>query len=183
MHHLDIVTRSSATYPITARLSLFSFGRDRLENIFDMRPRVMISSGHEGRTEPGPHLAARNAATDKQNAFMLQLVAPPFGVWKVTVAPVNKTASCLEVRKTLVNELIHRIARFDHAHPTPRPFELPEKFFQGPCPFHLCTFGRTLQKCIHLRRRPIETNYFKMVIVHVHDEILPHDGQANHPDI
>src|SRR5262245_56051192 len=44
-------------------------------------------------------------------------------------------------------------------------------------------FGFLVEKLVHLRHRSIKCDHSKAVVVHVQNQILAHNGQANHRDI
>ena len=68
MHHLDIVTSTLVADPLTAGLAI-ALGGDRLEDVLDVRPRLLLTTGHKGWPIAGTLLTAGDTGTYEAEAF------------------------------------------------------------------------------------------------------------------
>lgn len=81
-----------------------------LEDVLNQRPRVRMTTGHQGGTISGSFLATADARTDVQNTLGLQFLVPPGRILMLGVAPVDDDVALLDQRKQLVDKIIDRTA-------------------------------------------------------------------------
>src|SRR5439155_3268649 len=62
--HLDVMAGAVFANPIAAGRSVVHFGRDGLEDRFDVRPGRGRTAGHDARTVARPFLPARHTGAD-----------------------------------------------------------------------------------------------------------------------
>src|SRR5579872_5938348 len=98
MNHLDVVTGAVFTNPVAARRAIVYLGRDRLEDLFHMRPSGWISARHDRWAKARPLFTAGNAGSDKQNSLLRQHLRPPRRVRIMRVAAVNQNVTLLKKR-------------------------------------------------------------------------------------
>jgi hypothetical protein len=83
------------------------------------------------------------------------------------------------VRDELLNEFVHRLARFDEHHHAARRLEFGNHLFDGMRTLHFGAFGFVREERVHFFSGSIVSHDSEAVIVHVEDEVLAHDGQTN----
>lgn len=71
--HLDVVSGSSLTDPVTARLAV-CLRSSSLEDLLDSRPGGGGPTGHQGRTVTRTLLTSRDTRANKQEALGLKLL-------------------------------------------------------------------------------------------------------------
>lgn len=79
VHHLDVVTGTFITDPLAASLAI-ALGRDALEDILDVWPSLLVSTGHDGGSISGTLLTSRNTGTDKSDALTCQVFRSAVGI-------------------------------------------------------------------------------------------------------
>ena len=79
--------------------------------------------------------------------------------------------------------LVDRAAGLNHEHDAARALEQAGKLLNGVRPDNLCAFGFVGHEIVDFRNSAIEYRNLKAVVVHVEDEVLAHDGQANEGDV
>ncbi len=87
--HLDEVARAAFADPVATRNAAVDHRRDRLEDGFDVRPRLGIAAGHEGRAVARAFLTAGDAGADKEDALFLELLVAAHGVLIEGVAAID----------------------------------------------------------------------------------------------
>ena len=100
------------TDPVTTWLSL-GLGGSLLEDLLDVWPSGVRTTGHEGRTVSGTLLTTRDTGTDKQETLSLELVSSSDGVWVVRVSTVNDDVTLLEVWLELSDKVVDGLTGLD----------------------------------------------------------------------
>ena len=88
-----------------------------------------------------------------------------------------------KMRQQMLDEFIHGLAGLDHEHDAARLFEQPDHFLDRMGADDIGAFGFVVEEVVHLRDGPVEGDHGEPVVVHVQNQILAHDGQANDGDI
>ena len=83
----------------------------------------------------------------------------------------------------MLDELIHSAAGLDHEHDAAWLFEKPGHLLQRVGAENLRALGLVGEEVVHLRGGAVVGHDGEAVVVHVEDEVLAHDGQADQCDI
>ena len=111
------------TDPVAARLSL-GLGGSLLEDLLDVGPGGVGSTGHEGGTVSGTLLTTRDTGADEEETLGLELVGSSDRVGVVRVTTVNDNVTLLEVRLELADEVVDGLAGLDEEDDSPGSLEL-----------------------------------------------------------
>ena len=98
--------------PVTAGLAL-GLRSGLLEDLLDVGPGGVRSTGHEGRAVSGTLLTTRDTGTDEQETLGLELLGSSDRVGVVRVTTVNDDVALLEVRLELSNEVVDGLTGLD----------------------------------------------------------------------
>ena len=90
-------------------------GEDRRDDV----PRFAWAARHEGRPFERAFFAARNAAADKVQTALFQILAAALGIGEKGIAAVDNHVALFEQRNELIDDRVHRRAGFDHDHRFP----------------------------------------------------------------
>ena len=101
----------------------------------------------------------------------------------MAVAAVDDDVAGLQVRQELGDGLVHGVAGAHHQHDDARFFEAVGEFLQAVGACDLGAFGGALQEGFDFVGAAVVGDDFVAVVVHVEDEVLPHDGEADDADV
>jgi hypothetical protein len=87
--------------------------RGRTEDLLDVGPGGVRSSGHERGTVSGTLLTTRDSGSDEKEALSLELVGSSDGVGVVRVSTVDDDVSLLEEGGELLNESVNGLSGLD----------------------------------------------------------------------
>jgi len=121
--HFDKVTRSTTTNPIAARFALFGLSADTLEDVFDVRPSVRVSTRHDAGALECAFFTAGNTGSDEQNAFIGKIFGAANTVGELTVATVDDDVAFVQVRQQPVDNHVDWFSSFNHDHDAARALE------------------------------------------------------------
>jgi len=122
--HLDIVTSTLITNPLAAWLSI-TLGGDALEDILDIWPGLLVSTGHQGRTESGTLLTTGNTATNETDSLGLQVFCSAVGVWEMRVTTINDDITLLNTgREESLDEVVDGLSGHNQEHHSAGSLEL-----------------------------------------------------------
>jgi hypothetical protein len=130
VNHLDVVTGTGFTNPVTAGF-VISLGSDRLENGLNVGPGSVGTTGHEGRTIASTFLTTRDTGADEKNTLLLKVFSAANGVREVRVTTVNDDITLLEVGKELLDEIVNGRTSLDKEHDLAWALKLGAKFLDG----------------------------------------------------
>ena len=100
------------------------------------------------------------------------------------VPAVNDQVSLFKVGQDHFDEAVHNISRLYHQHDLPGTFQPGYKLLHGVGTVDgVPAFGRTFQEIVYLAYGPIENRHLESLVVHVEDEVLSHNRQADEADI
>ena len=143
----------------------------------------MGAAGHDGRAVPRALLTAGDAGADVLKAFAFEQLDPAVGVVEERIAAVNHDVARFQVRQERLDELVHRFAGLDHEHDAAGALELADQLRDGVRADDVRALGLVGEEVVHLRRGAVVGHDGEAVVVHVEDQILAHDGQADDCDI
>jgi hypothetical protein len=113
--HLDVVTGTLVTDPVTARLAV-ALGSDALEDILDVGPGLLVTTGHEGGTVTGTLLTTGDTRTDETDTLGGEVLSAAVGVGEVRVTTVDDDISLFKVWKDGLDEVIDGLTGHDKEH-------------------------------------------------------------------
>ena len=103
MDHLDVVSGTSLTDPVTARLAVDGRG-GLLEDLLDMRPSSVRATRHQRGTVARTLLTTRDTRANEEKTLRLKLLAATNTVRVVRVTAVNDDVTRFEVGDKLLDE-------------------------------------------------------------------------------
>src|SRR5688572_16173902 len=80
--HLDVVASTLVTNPLAAGL-VVALGGDGLEDVLDVRPGLLVATGHEGRAVAGTLLTTRDTGANEAEALAVEILSAAVGVGEV----------------------------------------------------------------------------------------------------
>lgn len=112
VNHLNEVAGTSITDPVAAGLAV-RLGGDILEDLLDMGPGLLVSTGHERGAVSGTLLTTGDTGTDKEDSLLVELLVSSVGIGEVRVTTIDDDVALLKVRKELVDERVDGLAGLD----------------------------------------------------------------------
>lgn len=129
--HLDEVAGTLVTDPVTAGLAVVTLGGDALEDVLDVRPGGLVTTGHERGTVTGTLLTTRDSAANEADALLGQVLGTAVAVGEVGVTTVDDDVTLLEVRQESLDELVNGLTSHDQKHDTAGALELGAELLNG----------------------------------------------------
>ena len=170
---------SSPTQSQQGRPSVFA--AIGLEDLLHQGPRARIAARHDGRAVPRALFSAGDSRADEQEALLREGFRPPDRVGKMRVAAVDDAVPGLQVRKQLIDGLVHGFPGLHQQHHAPRPLQSRGRAPQA-CALPGSWRGRAPRCARNLSivvGGPVEDDDRVAVIVDVEDQVLSHDGKAD----
>lgn len=130
MNHLDVVASTLVTDPVTAGLTV-ALGGDALEDILDVGPGVLVTTGHEGRTVAGTLLTTRDTAADEADALLPEVLGAAVAVGEVRVTTIDDDITLLQEGEERLDEVIDGLAGHDEEHNATGALELGAELLNG----------------------------------------------------
>ena len=118
-----------------------------------------------------------------KNPLPSRYLARRRGVLEERIAAVNNNVALFQMRQDLPDQVVHRLAGFDHEHDAARALEQAGQFGQRMGADDLRALGFAAEKLIHPGDRAVEHGHGEAVVIHVEDEVLAHDGQTDQSNI
>jgi len=132
VNHLDVVTRTSLAYPVTAGFAV-DLGSGFLEDLFDGRPGSGGTTWHEGGTITGTLLTTRDTRADEKEAFGFKLLGATDGIRVVRVTTIDDDVTLLQVGLELLDETVDSRTSLDEEDDLARALEFCAEFLDGVC--------------------------------------------------
>jgi hypothetical protein len=186
--HLDIVTRTSLTNPITARFAI-GLSCCFLEDLFDCRPSSWGTTRHERRAVACSFFATRDARADEKKTFRLKRLGTADRVGIMGIPTIYNDVTGFQMFFELCDKVIDGGPSLDEEDDLSGLLELRTKLFDRPCPLNLrafenisvkrdlggaslLTFGLISEEMIDLGGCPIMSYDCKPFVIHVEYQIL-----------
>ena len=183
VNHLDVVTSTVVTNPLAAGLTV-RLGGDVLENLLDVRPGLLVATGHDGGTVAGTLLATRDTRTDEADALGLEVLSAAVGVGVVRVATVNDDVTLLKtVLEEELDEVVDGLTGHDEEHHAAGSLELGDELLDAVCANDALALGLVLKELVDLGDGAVEGNDGVAVVGGVEDEVLAHDRKADETEV
>ena len=128
MNHLDVVTSTLVTDPVTASLTI-ALSSDALEDVLDVGPGGFVTTGHERRTVTGTLLTTGDTGADESETLAGQVLCSAVGVGVVGVATVNDDVALLKVGLELTDKVVDGLSGLDEEDDSSRGLELGTELF------------------------------------------------------
>ena len=211
VNHLDEVTSTLVTNPVTAGLAVVTLGGNGLEDVLDVGPGLLVTTGHERGTVAGTLLTTRDTTSNEADFLVGQVLSTAVAVGEVGVTAVNDDVTLIEVRQKRLNELVDGLAGHDEEHDTTRTLELGAELLNGVSTHNglACdtggelisidpsisndvtnglscielTLGLILEETVNLGGGTVVGADGETVISTVKDQVLAHDGQTDQTEI
>ena len=130
MDHLDVVASTLITDPLAARLAV-RLGGNGLEDILDIRPGLLVTTGHQRGAVAGTLLSAGDTAADEADSLGVEVLCAAGGVWEMRVTTINDDVALLEVGEESLDEVIDGLAGHDEEHDAAGRLELGAEVLDG----------------------------------------------------
>lgn len=130
VNHLDVVASTLVTDPVTAGLTI-ALGGDALEDVLDVGPGVLVTTGHEGGAVPGTLFATRDTAADEADALLAEVLSAAVAVGEVGVTTVDDDITLLKEGEERLDEVIDGLAGHDEKHNATGTLELGAELLNG----------------------------------------------------
>lgn len=131
MNHLDEVASTLVTNPVTAGLVVVTLGGDTLEDVLDVRPGLLVTTGHKRGTVTGTLLTTGDTTANKAESLLGKVLGAAVAVGEVGVATVNDDITLVKVRQERLDELVDGLAGHDQEHDTAGTLELGAELLDG----------------------------------------------------
>jgi hypothetical protein len=170
VHHLDVVASALVTDPLTARFAV-GFGRNALENVLDVGPGLLVTTGHDGRTITGTLLTSRDTGTDKADTLGGEVFGAAVGVWEVRVTTIDDDVSLLDAAlvEEQLNEVIDWLSGHDEQHHAAWFLELLHEFLDAVCAHDALALGLVFEKTVDLGDGAVESDDGESMVGGVQD--------------
>ena len=171
VNHLDVVSSTLVADPFTASFAV-ALGGDALEDVLDVRPGLLVASGHHRGAVAGTLLTTGNTGADEADALGLEVPVSTVGVGEVRVTAVNDDVAVVEKRQELLNPVVNSLASLDKEHDAAGRLELANKLLDIMSTNNGHALGLILQEAIDLGHCSVEGADGEAVVGHVHDQVL-----------
>jgi hypothetical protein len=128
--HLDVVTGTLVTDPVAAGLTV-ALGGNALEDVLDVGPGGLVTTGHEGGTVTGTLLTTGDTGSNEADALLGEVASATVAVRVVGVTTVNDDITLLKERQEGLNEVIDGLSGHDEEHDATGTLELGAELLDG----------------------------------------------------
>lgn len=128
--HLDEVTSALVTNPVAAGLAV-ALGGDALEDVLDVGPGLLVTTGHERGAVTGTLLTTGDTAADEADALLGEVLGAAVAVGEVGVTTVNDDITLLKVGQERLDELVNGLSSHDQEHDTTGALQLGAELLNG----------------------------------------------------
>lgn len=171
MHHLDVVASALVTNPVTAGL-VVALGRDALEDVLDVGPGSLVTTGHHGGAVTGTLLTTGDTGANKVEALGLEVLSPPVGVGEVRVSTINDDVTGLQEGQECLNPVINSLASLDEEHDTTGLLEGGNELLGGVSANDGLALGLVVEEAVDLGDSSVEGGDGETVVGHVQNQVL-----------
>jgi hypothetical protein len=178
------VYKLTITNPLTARLAV-RLGRNSLQDVLDIWPCLLVTTGHDRWTITGTLLSSGNTSTHESDALLSQVSASSVGIWVMRVAAVDDDVALLKTSlcEESLDELVDSFSGLDQEHHTSWCLELGNEFLDAVGANDGLSLRLVLQEAVYLGDGSVKSHDSEAVVSHVENQVLTHDGQANEAKI
>lgn len=171
VNHLDVVTSTLVADPLTAGLAV-ALGSDGLEDVLDVRPGLLVTTGHDGGAISGTLLTTRDTRADKADVLASKILGAAVGVGEVRVTTINDDVALSKERQELLNPVIDSLAGLDEEHDAAGGLELANKLLDAVGADNGLALGLVFQESVDLGDGSVEGADGEAVVGHVQNKVL-----------
>jgi hypothetical protein len=115
VNHLHVVASAVITNPLAARLAI-TFSSNALEDVFDVWPSLLVSTGHQRGAISGTFFTTGHTGTDESDTLASQILCSAVGIGEMRVATINDDVTLFTVGQESLNEIIDWFTSHDQEH-------------------------------------------------------------------
>lgn len=171
MNHLDVVTSTLVTNPLTASLAI-ALGRDALEDVFDVRPCGLVTTGHDRGTVTGTLLTTGDTGADKSETLGGQVFCSAVGVGEMRVTTIDDDIALLQEGQEDLDPVVHGLTSLDEQHDAAGALELGDELLVGVGTNNGLALGLVLEEMVDLGHCSVVGADSEAVIGHVQNKVL-----------
>lgn len=171
MDHLDVVTSTLVTNPLAAGLAL-ALGSNGLEDVLNVGPGSLITTGHERRAVAGTLLTTRDTGTNEVDTLCGKVVCPAVAVGEVGVTAINDDVALLEEGEESLDPVIDGLAGLDEEHDAAGRLELGDELLGGLGTNDRLALGLVGKEVVDLGNGTVEGADGEAMVGHVEDQVL-----------
>lgn len=173
MNHLDVVTGTLVTNPLTAWLAV-RLGGDALKNILDVWPCLLVTTGHDRWAVTGTLLTSGNTASNESDTLLGEVLGTAVGVWVVGVSTVDDDIASLDT--TLgdegLDEVVDGLSGHDEQHHAAWLLELGDKLLDAVGTDDALALGLISKEAVDLGDGSVEGHDGEAMVGSVQDQVL-----------
>lgn len=169
--HLDVVASTLVTDPLAASLAL-ALGSNGLEDVLDVRPGSLITTGHERRAIAGTLLTTRDTGTNEADALGGKVLCPAVAVGEVRVTAINDDIALLEEGEKSLDPLVDGLAGLDEEHDAAGGLELGDELLGSLGTDDGLALGLVGKEVVDLGNGTVEGADGEAMVGHVEDQVL-----------
>jgi hypothetical protein len=177
------MVRQTITNPLTAGLAV-ALGGYGLQNVLDVWPCLLVSTGHDGRAVTGTLLTSRDTGSDESDALLGEVFGSSVGVGVVRVAAINDDVALLGTGlEDGLDEGVDGCAGLHEQHHAAGFLQLGDEVLDAVSADDGLALGFVCKEGIDLGDCAVECHDSEAVVSHVENQVLAHDGQANEAEV
>lgn len=180
--HLDEVTGTLITDPVAASLAV-ALGGNTLEDVLDVGPGGLVTTGHERGTITSTLLTTGDTATNEADALLGKVLGTAVAVGEVGVTTIDDDITLLEVGQKRLNKLINGLSSHDQEHDTTGTLQLSAELLNGVSTNNGLALSLVGKEAVDLGGCAVESANSETVISSVKDQVLAHDGQTDQTEV
>lgn len=183
VHHLDVVTSTIVTDPLTAGLTV-RLGRDGLEDVLDVWPGLLVTTGHDRGTVTSTLLTTGDTGTDESDTLVGEVLCAAVGVGVVRVTTIDDDITLFgTVVEELLDELVNRLSGHDEHHHAAGLLELGDEVLDVLGSDNGLALCLVLEEVVDLGDGTVVSNDSEAVVGGIEDQVLTHDGQTDKTEV
>mmetsp|Transcript_17377 Transcript_17377/g.34075 ORF Transcript_17377/g.34075 Transcript_17377/m.34075 type:complete len:211 (+) Transcript_17377:1347-1979(+) len=148
-----------------------------------MLPGRGAAAWHDGGAGERALLPPGDTCSDEEKALSFQLLGAAVAVGEVGVAAVDDDVARREERHHLGDEGIDDLASLDHQHDLAGCLEVLAELLDGLGADELLAGAPPVDERVDLGGGPVEDRHREAPALDVEHQVLPHDRQADQPDV
>lgn len=169
--HLDVVASTLVTDPLAAGLAI-ALGSNGLEDVLDVGPGSLVTTGHERRAVAGTLLTTRDTGTNEVEALGGKVLCPAVAVGEVRVTAINDDVALLEEGEEGLDPVIDGLAGLDEEHDAAGGLELGDELLGGLGTNNRLALGLVGKEVVDLGNGTVEGADGEAMVGHVEDQVL-----------
>jgi hypothetical protein len=169
--HLDVVTSTLVANPLTASIAIALSG-DALEDVLDVGPGLLITTGHDGGAVSGTLLTTGDTRADESDLLLGKVLGAAVGVGEVGVTTVDDDVARVKEREDLLDPVVDSLASLDQKHDTAGRLELADELLDAVGANNGLALGLVLEESVDLGDGSVESADGEAVVSHVQNKVL-----------